>query len=551
MFRLHMMLGVCVLAMATPALSDDQRGLPRIVNGVADANRKVQGVAADVDVTGRTFSVSPDAIANGFKLDKLVTGTDPIENPSGVIQTFGTLADPSRTLTESDENLYLVLPRNPGGPTPDYDYGRRFLFQGHEIFGQDLAFITRVNLDVKDPLHRITLLTPVQADGKTHINDLDGSAYDPFTNTLLFSEETSGRIIQLSTTWPVKQNTLEAHIGLGGYEGIKIDDKGNVYIAEDTGGASSNNAAFVTSDGQTVSLVRGRQPNSFIYRFLPRNPGRLEDGGVLQALQVIIDGKPVVFGGTTAAARDADIASVAQLKLHTPNTRYAAKWVTVHTSEANATASFDANAAAKAAGATPFKRPENIAWQPGSNFRTFYFTPTGDTNAIAGNNPFLQARGSYGSIFRVDLRSEDEKFKSPTADDAQISLFFLGDHDHNSFDNIAFANTKQVLAAEDRGDTLHNQLNTLDSIWSFDIGHPRAKPIRFVALGLDAIAATRGDNEPTGLFFSNGSTSKKDLLGTLKNLEEARSFFTHQHGENTIYEIFPSKVDKFGPLARQ
>jgi hypothetical protein len=30
----------------------------------------------------------------------------------------------------------------------------------------------------------------------------------------------------------------------------------------------------------------------------------------------------------------------------------------------------------------------------------------------------------------------------------------LGDQDHNSFDKLAFANDRQLLASEDRGDTL-------------------------------------------------------------------------------------------------
>ena len=61
-------------------------------------------------------------------------GLDLLENPSGVITQFGNLSDGSRT--EPDENTYLILDHNPGGPTPDYDYGRHFLFQGHENSGQ-------------------------------------------------------------------------------------------------------------------------------------------------------------------------------------------------------------------------------------------------------------------------------------------------------------------------------------------------------------------------------------------------------------------------------
>src|SRR5581483_400219 len=105
-------------------------------------------------------------------------GIDLLENPSGAITQFGYLSDGTRT--EPDENTYLILDHNPGGPTPGYDYGRHFLFQGHEN-GGNLAYVTRVNLDVAHPDHRITLLTPVDANGLTNFNNIDGSTWNPFT----------------------------------------------------------------------------------------------------------------------------------------------------------------------------------------------------------------------------------------------------------------------------------------------------------------------------------------------------------------------------------
>ena len=53
--------------------------------------------------------------------------------------------------TQPDQNTYLdfwIIIRVV--PTPDYDYGRHFLFQGHENAGgnTNLAYVTRVNLYV-------------------------------------------------------------------------------------------------------------------------------------------------------------------------------------------------------------------------------------------------------------------------------------------------------------------------------------------------------------------------------------------------------------------
>jgi len=53
---------------------------------------------------------------------------------------------------------------------------------------------------------------------------------------------------------------------------------------------------------------------------------------------------------------------------------------------------------------------------------TFFFDPTGDTNATAGNNPALAARGAFGAIFRIDLNKG-----TFAKTDGKISLFVLGD----------------------------------------------------------------------------------------------------------------------------
>jgi hypothetical protein len=511
------------------SLSAADEGIGKIKNSVPSANQR----------TGHPATV----ISRGFALKPIARGTDPLENPSGVITNFGLLNDfPPQTVeatrTEPDEHTYLELPENPGGPTPGYDYGRHFLFQGHELFSGNLAYITRINLDVKDPAHRITLLTPVGADGLTHLSSLDGSTWNPFTKTLLFTQETgspAGGVVQLSLGWPAAVLRLDGILGSAGYEGIHPDDQGNILLVEDAGGVSVN-----VVPGDPTSPKAARQPNSFVYRFVPYNIFDLTQGGKLQAIQVSVDGQPVVFH---AADPSGDVFAVAQKKLHTPGTAYPFRWITIHDTAVDGTAPFNANAAAKAAGATPFKRPENAQFLPGSKFRTFFFDPTGDTNANAGNQPELAARGAWGSIFRVDQnRSRSGGF---------ISIAVLGDAVHSSFDNLAFADSNTLLAAEDRGDTLHKQLNAMDSVWAFTVRGQRSAPRRFIALGrdpaseLDAAlldAATPGfqndgDNEPTGLHVSNGGTSVEDLPGFKDNLENARGFVTQQHGENVVYEI--------------
>ena len=530
-------LGVASAGLLCGPVQAEEDGIGQIEVGVAKANLEAGNLA------------SATLIDRDFFTELVATGTDPLENPSGVITQFGLLSNGTRT--EPDENTYVKLENNL--VCNGVDYGRNFLFQGHENAG-NLAYVTRINLDRKrDDARRITLLTPVGADGLTHFNAIDGSTFNPFTNTLLFTQETSanvngavngtGRVIQISMDCQARINTLEAFLGLGGFEGIHPDDQGNIYIVEDAGGVRPGGAATAPETGRLVPLHAAAQPNTFVYRYVPNNPARLEDGGKLQALQVTIDGQPLKFGGVGAAAATADIISLAQRKLHTPGTSWPVQWVTIHESRAGDTLAFNATQSAKDAGATPFKRPENLTWLPDSKFGTVFFGPTGDTDAPTSQEPELAARGSWGSLFRVDLRHDDpgKGPKGKLANDGTISIFVLGDELHNSFDNVAFANEHQLLAAEDRGDTLHQQLNALDSVWAFDVDRrqPLASALRFIALGRDVVAAPAGeeDNEPTGVFVSNGSTRKEALLGTKKSLDEARAFFTMQHGENKVFEI--------------
>jgi len=506
------------------------------------AGNTIQGV-----ISPNARSGHPDNVVSpGFTLSMIAQGSDPLENPSGVITKFGYLNDfPPQTIeptkTEPDINTYIIFDHNPGGPVSGMDYGRHFVFQGHEN-ANDLAYVTRINLDITDPAHRITLLTPVDATGKTGFDRIDGSCWNPHTKTLLFAQENGnlGGVIEINGDFGTPARTLYGILGRGGFEGIHPDDQGNLLIFEDVGGTSVN-----VNPNDLTSPKLARNPNSFVYRFVPNNPTDLSAGGKLQALQVKIDGKPVNFVPVDSQHPFGDVFSENQLNLHTPGTSYPVKWVTVHDTDVQGTASFDANAAAKAAGATPFKRPENGQFQPGSGFQTFFFDATGDTNEISADQPDLAARGAWGSIFRVDLSSNRDKGK--------ISIVVLGDVNHASFDNLAFLDSQTLLATEDRGDTLHKQLNRLDSIWAFDISKKHPNNARLVALGRDVASEidaafldastpgfqNDGDNEPTGLIVSDGAAGVDGLIGTVLNPANTRIFFTQQHGLNVLWEVIP------------
>jgi hypothetical protein len=174
------------------------------------------------------------------------------------------------------------------------------------------------------------------------------------------------------------------------------------------------------------------------------------------------------------------------------------------------------------------------------------FTATGDTTKVAGDVPEALKRGAYGSLFRVDL--------APDKNTGTISILFRGDQTHNSFDNITAADPYTLFVGEDRGDTLHGQLNTLDSVWSVDTETASIK--RLIAEGRDPSATADaplvgtagfqndGDNETTGLFVSDGSIATSHLQGWADPQwgTEGRAFWSQQHGDNVAYELTKDPV---------
>src|SRR5262249_55232772 len=146
--------------------------------------------------------------------------------------------------------------------------------------------------------------------------------------------------------------------------------------------------------------------------------------------------------------------------LHTYGNVFQTRWVTIHDTNTDGFGVFSANALAKAKLATPFKRPENGQFHPGTGFGEFFFDETGDTSATSTANA---AHGGFGSIMKLAQRG------GPSADTGTLTMFFKGDLEHNSLDNAAFWDEDHVVFVEDRGDGLHDQANALDSGWMFDV----------------------------------------------------------------------------------
>jgi hypothetical protein len=502
------------------------------LTGVPTANTRSDGYAP-------ASKLSPELLQIA-----VAQGSTKLENPSALTSYYGYDNDvvnaagepqmvPTPTTageahkTEPDKNTYLAFKRGLKGADSGYDYGTHFLYQGHEGGAGGAGYITRVNLDA-DAAHRVTLLATKDATGAP-LATIDGSTWDPWAKRLLFTTESPSAPTYAATPdYPSTVTDVSGALGRGGYEGIQNDSAGNIWIVEDIGG--SNKPGTVA-----------KRPNSFVYRYVPRTPGDLEHGK-LQALQVLNGaGDPITFESQEA------LNNPDQVGLRTYGKSFKTKWVTVHDT-AVSSAPFNANTAAKAAHATPFKRPENGLFRPDGSFTEFYFDETGDTNATSVENA---TAGGWGSIFKL---TQDD----PSADTGKLSLFYKGDQGHSGLDNVAFLSRDSVTFVEDAGDTLHGQRNALDSgfVWNVrrDYSDPANKPVRWLAEGRDASATldaanggfgkNDGDNEITGAHVSDGDPSVGGILGAkppqLAN-GRWRWFYTQQHGDNPTFEVILDK----------
>jgi hypothetical protein len=500
------------------------------LTGVPAANTKSQGYAP-------ASVLSPDLAQIA-----VAQGSTKVENPSAAISYYGydndTLNAAGEPImvasaatgnteahkTEPDKNVYLVFDKSLPGADPSYDYGTRFLFQGHETGTP--GYITRINLDA-DAAHRITVLATQDANGNP-IADIDGATWDPFAQRLLFTTENQNApTYSAAPGYPSQVLDVSGALGRGGYEGIQDDSDGNVWIVEDIGGSAK--------PGTTA-----KRPNSFLYRYVPAKPGDLANGK-LQVLQVLnSDGTPITFES------QATLASTDQVALHTYGNTFDTRWVTIHDTAVDGTAPFNANTAAKAAHGTPFKRPENGVFRPDGKFREFYFDETGDTNATSPENDCC---GGWTSVMKLTQAGQ-------SANTGKLTMLYKGDQAHAGFDNVAFLTGNLVSFVEDAGDTLHTQRNALDSGFLLDVTKSYAgganTPVRWLAEGRDPSATldadnagfgkNEGDNEITGIHVSDGDTRKQGILGAkephpFEPNGHWRVFYTQQHGDNTTYEV--------------
>src|SRR5262249_54066589 len=154
--------------------------------------------------------------------------------------------------------------------------------------------------------------------------------------------------------WPPTVRTLDGVVGKAGYEGIHSDDKGNLLLIEDSGGTSVN-----VDPSNPNSPKAARNPNSFVYRFVPYDPEDLFAGGRLHALQVLIGGALVNYVPVNTTQWMVEVFLDAQIKIVTLGREWDSFSLPPPNTAVLRAANINANAAVKAAEVFSFKLAEN------------------------------------------------------------------------------------------------------------------------------------------------------------------------------------------------
>ena len=203
------------------------------------------------------------------------------------------------------------------------------------------------------------------------------------------------------------------------------------------------------------------------------------------------------------------------------------RWVTVHDTATDGTPPFNANALALATGGTPFKRPENGQFRPGSDFSEFYFDETGDTDATSPENDTRRRLG-------LGVQAAPDQPVARTPARCRCSTRPTS---RRRLRQRHLPVEEPVTFVQDAGDTLHTQANALDSGWVFDVtkdycaarrdsrsaGSPRAATRRPRSTPPRAARATRAttrspaSTSPTGTRPPAGSSAPRSPISTTRS----------------------------------
>ena len=383
----------------------------------------------------------------------------------------------------------------PAGRRPEYDYGTHFLFQGHESG-------TPGATHAHQPRRRPGPSRDAALDDGRHARrdrrlDLGSVRTAP---ALHRRERQQGRRLRGDAGLPVAGvRTSRARSGAAATRASRPT-------------TTATSGSWRTSAAATAPpSTHAKQPNSFVYRFVPDDPSDLSDGK-LQALQVISNqsGNPIAFH---AGQAEADIKSADTRDLHTPGEEFKTRWVTIHDTAATARRRSTPTRSRR----RPRRRRSNARRTASSSLGSlpaFFFTETGDTNSLTEAGA---AYGGFGS-------SAGALPARPVGDDRTPARGVPGRRGaHGHRQHRVRQPPPGGCGRGRRRWAAHPAQRPGFGLPARRDRVPAGTPVRFLAEGRDPSATfdaehsghgqNEGDNEITGIHVSDGDPSVSGLLG--------------------------------------
>jgi secreted PhoX family phosphatase len=317
---------------------------------------------------------------------------------------------------------------------------------------------------------------------------IDGSTWDPWAKRLIFTTENPSKPTYAATAdYPSQVEDVSGALGRGGYEGVQNDSAGNLWIVEDIGGSNKSG---------TVSKL----PNSFIYRYVPKEPGNAN------TLAKAAQGTPF------KRPENGQFRPGAEFK----------QFFFDETGDTNALSTENGDKTTGTGGSGGWGAIQSLTQS----------SPSADTGKLS---LFFLSNENQSGFDNVAFLSSS---KISFVEDA-------GDLLHTQRSN----DTRAGVAGVNAG---------FDAAYVFDVNvdysNTSNKPARWLAQGRDASAAidgstngafpnNDGDNEITGLHISDGDPGVDGILcAKVPHVFHGgwRWFWSQQHGDNFLFEVIPA-----------
>ena len=257
-----------------------------------------------------------------------------------------------------------------------------------------------------------------------------------------------------------------------------------------------------------------KQPNSFVYRFVPNDPRDLTKGGKLQALQVesLAHGQPIAFHA--GAGRRRHHVGRHEGPAHLRHSRSRRTGSRSTTPPPTAPRRSTPTRSPRRAGGTPFKRRRTAQFRPGTELHGVLLRPRPATpNAAPRPAPTY---GGFGAVLKLDAGSPSARQR------ARCALFYRGDAAHAASTTSPSWRRDTVVVVEDAGDSAAHASATRSTPATCSTSTPTtppgapagalsspraATPSATIDSALCAAAPgfqNDGDNEITGIHVSDG-----------------------------------------------